>query len=146
MLRTPTYSAKPKDVKRQWYLVDASSAPLGRLATEVARRLQGKHKPGYTAHIDVGDNVVVINAAKLKVTGNKKSQKTYYRHSQYPGGLSETTLEEQLKKDARKVIVSAVKGMLPKNKLQEPRLLRLRVYTDAEHEQTAQQPQELEIK
>ncbi|MBP7837470.1 50S ribosomal protein L13 [Candidatus Saccharibacteria bacterium] len=141
-----TYSAKPSDVTRRWILIDASEAPLGRIATVIATYLTGKNKPIYTAHIDCGDNVVVINAEKLVVTGNKLEDKMYYRHSGYPSGLKEATLKQKLEKDPRKVIELAVKGMLPKNKLSPDRLARLRVFNGAEHEHTAQQPQKVEVK
>lgn len=140
-----TYSAKPKEVERQWYLVDAKEQTLGRLATQIATYLSGKHKPTFTAHIDCGDNVIVINAAKLKVTGNKLESKVYYRHSGYPGGITETTLAEQITKDPTRVIIGAVKGMLPKNRLQADRLTRLKVYATAEHPHAGQTPVKLEV-
>lgn len=141
-----TYSAKPSEVTRDWYIVDASGQTLGRLATVVATYLTGKHKPMYTAHIDCGDSIVITNAAKIKVTGNKLADKKYYRYSGFPGGITETSLEDQLKKDPTKVIISAVKGMLPKNRLQAPRLERLKVYAAKDHPHAPQQPKELEIK
>lgn len=141
-----TYSAKPTDVTRQWYLVDASEASLGRLATQVAQLLTGKGKPMFTSHVDCGDYVVVINAANLVVTGNKPAAKTYYRHSGYPGGLTETTLQEQMEKDPTEVIIHAVRGMLPVNKLRDARLARLKVYADSQHQHSAQQPQPLSLK
>lgn len=140
-----TYSAKPTEVTRSWYLVDATDQTLGRLATEVATRLMGKHKPMYTAHIDCGDNVVVINAANIKVTGNKLEDKRYYRHSGYPGGIYEVKLADQMIKDPTKVIEMAVKGMLPKNRLQDDRLKRLKVYATAEHPHAPQSPQTLTL-
>lgn len=146
MLRSKTYSAKPSDVTRQWYLVDAKDVALGRLSTVVATRLSGKHKPTYTPHVDGGDGVVVINAAKVKLTGNKPVVKTYYRHSGHPGALKETTFNEQMAKRPEFVIENAVRGMLPKNKLADDMLKRLKVYTGAKHEQEAQQPQSLEVK
>ncbi|MBI4101023.1 50S ribosomal protein L13 [Candidatus Microgenomates bacterium] len=141
-----TYSAKPKEVTRQWYLVDAAQAPLGRMAALIATYLTGKHKAMYTPHIDCGDQVIVINAAKLKLTGNKLTQKVYYRHSGYPGALKSRTAAEQLARDPTKIVTEAVKGMLPKNKLQADRLARLKVYADAKHQHEAQKPQPLEIK
>lgn len=135
-----TYSAKPTEVTRNWHLVDASEAPLGRIATVIAMHLTGKNKPTYTPHIDCGDFVVVINSDKLVVTGNKMLDKKYYRHTGFPGGIKELNLKEKIEKDSTSVIHAAVKGMLPKNKLQAERLKRLRIYTGQEHEQTAQQP------
>lgn len=140
-----TYSAKPVDVQRQWLIVDAAGITLGRLATIVASRLMGKHKPGYTSHIDVGDHIIVINAGQVKLTGNKIAQKKYYRHSGYPGGIKEVSLEELMQTAPQKVIEHAVKGMLPKNKLQDPRLKRLRAYATAEHPHAGQEPVELKI-
>ncbi len=138
-----TYSAKPSEITRKWYIVDASSAPLGRLATVIATHLMGKHKPTYTAHIDSGDYVIVINAEKLVVTGNKLEAKKYYRYSGFPSGLKETTLAEKLAKNPAGVIEAAVRGMLPKNKLMDERLKRLRVFAGEEHGHSAQQPVEL---
>lgn len=135
-----TYSAKPTDVTRQWHLVDASELPLGRLATTVATLLTGKRKPMFTHHIDCGDYVVVVNAAKLVVTGKKLQDKTYYKHSGYPGGIKKISLSEQLDKDPREVIVHAVRGMLPVNKLRKDRLARLKVYEGHEHAHAAQNP------
>ena len=140
-----TYSAKPSEVTRTWFLVDASEAPLGRVATEVAQHLIGKKKPMFTQHIDCGDHVIVINADKLVVTGNKLQDKTYYRHSQYPGSLKTTTLQEQIDKDSTAVIVAAVRGMLPKNKLITERLKRLKVYAGNEHKHAAQQPKKVSV-
>lgn len=140
-----TYSAKPSEVTRTWFLVDASEAPLGRVATEVAQHLIGKKKPMFTQHIDCGDHVIVINADKLVVTGNKLQDKKYYRHSQYPGSLKTTTLQEQIDKDSTAVIVAAVRGMLPKNKLITERLKRLKVYAGNEHKHAAQQPKKVSV-
>ena len=140
-----TYSAKPTDVQRTWYIVDAADHTLGRLATEIAIRLTGKHKPGYTTHIDVGDTVVVINAAQIKLTGNKLADKKYYRHSGYPGGIKEVSLERIMETAPERAIEYAVKGMLPKNKLQTERLKRLKVYPAAEHPHGPQAPVELII-
>lgn len=135
-----TYTIKPSEIKREWVLVDASEAPLGRLASTVAKRLIGKHKPSYTAHIDGGDYVVVVNAAKLVVTGKKQTDKKYYRHSGFPGGITETALEDQIIKDPTKVIVEAVRGMLPKNKLSPERLARMKVFAGVDHTHAPQQP------
>lgn len=135
-----TYSAKPADVTRQWYIVDAANMNLGRLATVIARHLTGKHKPIYTTHIDCGDNVVVINAENITVTGSKLTEKKYYHYSGYPGGIKETSLETQLKTHPERVITAAVKGMLPKNRLQADRLKRLKVYAGAEHPHAPQSP------
>jgi large subunit ribosomal protein L13 len=141
-----TYSAKPADVTRQWYLVDAAEAPLGRVATRIATLLTGKGKPQFTKHIDCGDYVVVINAENLVVTGNKLTAKTYYHHSHYPGGLKETALADQKQKDPTVVLFHAVRGMLPVNKLRDERLNRLKIYADKEHKHTAQQPQAISVK
>ncbi len=140
-----TYSAKPVQVDHQWYQIDASGQTLGRLASVIATHLQGKHKPIYTAHIDCGDNVVVTNAAQIKVTGAKLSQKNYYHHSGYPGGLSEIKLSDQLAKDPTKVIEAAVRGMLPKNKLAAERMKRLKVYPTSDHPHFGQTPRQLEL-
>lgn len=141
-----TYSAKPSDVTRKWLLIDAADAPLGRIATVIATYLTGKNKPMYTPHIDCGDYVVVINAAKLPVTGNKLDGKKYYRYSGFPGGMKEMTLGEKLAKDPASVIELAVKGMLPKNKLVDGRLARLRIFADENHGHTAQKPEKVEVK
>lgn len=139
-----TFVAK-SPIKRDWYVVDASGKTLGRLATEVARRLRGKHKPIYTPHEDTGDYILVINAKDIQVTGNKRKDKIYYRHTGYPGGLRERTFEEQLARDPKKIIKTAVKGMLPRNTLGRNMLSKLKVYADAEHPHQAQQPQVLEV-
>ncbi|HEX7368644.1 MAG TPA: 50S ribosomal protein L13 [Candidatus Saccharimonadales bacterium] len=141
-----TYSAKPSDVTRQWYVVDASEAPLGRVATQVAVLLTGKSKPQFTKHIDCGDYVIVINAKQINVTGNKLADKVYYRHSGYPGGLHERTLSEQLDRDPTKVIEHAVRGMLPANKLRDDRLNRLKIYAGSEHQHEAQKPRPFSLK
>ncbi len=141
-----TYSAKPTEVTRSWHLIDAEGQTLGRLATVVAKLLMGKHKPQYTAHIDCGDNVVVINAANISVTGNKLEDKRYYRHSGYPGGIKEISLADQMTKDPTKVITMAVKGMLPKNRLTDDRMSRLKVYATAEHPHAPQAPKALTLK
>lgn len=138
-----TYSQKSSEIKREWYLIDASTLPLGKLAVIIADKLMGKSKVTYTPHIDNGDYVVVINAKNLKVTGNKMVDKKYYRHSGFPGGLTELKLEEVIEKDPSVAIKEAVKGMLPKNKLAADRLARLRVFDGAEHAHTAQTPKEI---
>jgi large subunit ribosomal protein L13 len=141
-----TYSAKPSDVTRVWYVIDAAEAPLGRVASKIATLLTGKGKPQFTAHIDCGDFVVVINAATPKVTGNKMEDKMYYRHSGYPGGLNELTMREKLAKDDTSVLIHAVRGMLPVNKLRDGRLDRLKVYGGAEHNHEAQKPEIISVK
>ena len=138
-----TYSAKPVEITHDWYIVDADGMRLGRLATLVANHLIGKHKPTYTPHMEGGDNVVIINAEKITVTGNKLSDKKYYRHSGYPGGLTETNLEKLLATHPTRAIEYAVKGMLPKNRLQAIRMKRLRVFVGPEHPHAPQNPQEL---
>lgn len=140
-----TYTQKPAEVTRKWLLVDASEATLGRVATTVAKYLIGKHKPTYTAHIDAGDYVVVVNAANLVVTGNKMEDKKYYHHSGFPGGIKERTLKEQLARDPAKIIIDAVSGMLPKNKLLDDRLKRLKVFADGNHSHAPQGPIKLEV-
>jgi large subunit ribosomal protein L13 len=140
-----TFSAKPAEVERQWWVVDAQGQTLGRLATRIATVLCGKHKPIYTPHIDTGDYVIVINAEKIEVTGKKLDTIIYYRHSGYPGGLKERTLREQLVKFPERPIEEAVKGMLPKSKLGRHMLKKLKVYAGTEHPHTAQQPQLLEL-
>lgn len=141
-----TYSAKPSEVERKWYVVDASELPLGRLSTQVASLLTGKGKPMFTSHVDCGDYVVVINADQLVVTGNKREGKVYYQHSGYPGGLKEATLNEKMVKDSTQVITHAIRGMIPANKLRDGRLARLKVYPGNEHAHTAQQPQTISFK
>jgi large subunit ribosomal protein L13 len=141
-----TYSAKPSDVVRKWYVIDAADAPLGRVATKIATLLTGKGKPQFTAHIDCGDHVIVINAANLKVTGKKLEDKMYYRHSGYPGGLREDSLQNVLDKDPARAIFEAVRGMLPVNKLRDPRLARLKIYADTAHKHEAQKPEPLSVK
>ena len=138
-----TYSQKYSEINREWWLVDASSMPLGRLAVIIADKLMGKSKVTYTPHIDNGDYVVVINAKDLVVTGDKMVQKKYYRHSGYPGGIKELKLKEVIEKDPSRAIIEAVKGMLPKNKLAAERLKRLRVFADSEHAHAAQNPKEI---
>lgn len=141
-----TFSAKPTDVTREWYVVDASEVPLGRLATQVAQLLTGKNKPQFTKHVDCGDHVIVVNADKLQVTGNKLEDKMYYRHSHYPGGLKETSLKKQMVKDSTAPVVHAIRGMLPVNKLRDGRLARLKVYAGSEHNHAAQQPKTFSLK
>lgn len=140
-----TYSAKPTDVTRKWYVVDAAEAPLGRVATKVATLLTGKGKPTFTKHVDCGDYVIVINADKVQVTGNKLDTKSYYRHSGYPGGLKERTMREQMELDSTKVVYAAVRGMLPDNKLREGRLERLKIYASSEHKHEAQKPETISV-
>ena len=141
-----TYVATPSDRQRDWLLIDATGQTLGRLATQIADALRGKRKPTYTPHIDTGDFVVVVNAEKIAVTGNKLADKKYYRHSGYPGGLRVRTLGEQLERRPEEVIRKAVKGMLPRNRLSRKQLTKLKVYAGPEHPHTAQKPQPMEIK
>lgn len=140
-----TYFANSENTEHNWYVVDASDKVLGRLATQIAKYLRGKHKPEYTPHADAGDYIIVTNASKIKVTGNKEQDKVYYRHSGYPGGLKETTFEKMLAKDPTQIIEIAVKGMLPKNPLGRAMLRKLKVYAGAEHPHTAQQPVEINL-
>ena len=140
-----TFSAKADNVKRDWFLVDADGKTLGRLATEIARRLRGKHKAEYTPHVDTGDYIVVINAEKVRVTGNKAKDKMYYRHSGYMGGLKTINFEDLIQKDPERVIETAVKGMLPKNSLGRAMFRKLKVYAGTKHKHDAQQPQALEV-
>lgn len=141
-----TFSAKPTDVTRKWYIVDASELPMGRVATQIATLLTGKGKPSFTKHIDTGDFVVVINAKDVVVTGDKLESKKYYRHSHYPGGLKEATMKEKMEKDPTYAITHAVRGMLPVNKLRDARLERLKVYAGAEHKHEAQKPVAISLK
>jgi large subunit ribosomal protein L13 len=140
-----TYVATPADRERSWVLVDAADKTLGRLATHIADILRGKRKPQYTPHIDVGDFVVVVNAEKIAVTGNKRADKRYYRHSGYPGGLKSRTLGEQLARRPEEVIRRAVRGMLPRNRLARKQLTKLKVYAGPDHPHAAQRPEPLEI-
>ena len=140
-----TYSAKPGEIVRHWYLVDADGQTLGRLATRIADMLRGKGKPQYTPHTDTGDFVVVVNAEKVAVTGNKLDQKMYHRHSGYPGGLTSRTLREQLDRRPTDVLRKAVKGMLPKNKLASAQLLKLKIYAGPDHPHEAQAPKPLKL-
>ena len=135
-----TYSPKAGEIQRDWYVVDAANLPLGRLSTEVARVLIGKHKPQYAPHIDTGDFVIVINAKQTVLTGNKETDKKYYRHSTYPGGLKTATAQEVRKKKPTMLVEKAVRGMLPKNKLGRRQLRKLKVYAGSEHPHAAQQP------
>ena len=138
-----TYSAKPGEIARDWYVVDAEGQTLGRLATRIADTLRGKGKPAYTPHVDTGDFVVVVNAEKIRVTGNKLDQKRYYRHSGYPGGLRSRTLREQLDRRPEEVLRKAVKGMLPRNRLGVQQLRKLKVYPGTDHPHQAQRPEPL---
>ena len=139
-----TYNAKPGEIARDWYLVDAEGKTLGRIATQIADRLRGKGKTAFTPHVDTGDFVVVINAEKIAVTGKKLEQKMYYKHSGYPGGLRERTLQEQLDRQPTEVLRKAVKGMLPRNRLSRAQIKKLKIYAGPEHPHEAQAPQELE--
>jgi large subunit ribosomal protein L13 len=141
-----TYSAKPTDVVRNWYVLDASEAPLGRLATRAAKLLTGKDRPMFTHHTDCGDFVVIINAEKLVVTGGKETKKTYYHHTPYPGGIKSISLEHQIIKDPTVPVIKAIRGMLPVNKLRDDRLARLKVYAGSEHAHAAQKPKVLSVK
>jgi large subunit ribosomal protein L13 len=140
-----TYALKAEDIERRWYVVDAEGQTLGRLASEIAKILKGKHKPIYTPHMDTGDYVIVINAHKIKVTGRKMEQKFYYRHSGYPGGLKGISLAEQLEKHPTRVLEAAVRGMLPKNRLGRRMRKKLKVYAAPSHPHQAQQPEVLEL-
>jgi len=140
-----TWNAKPGEVARRWYVVDAEGQTLGRLATRVADTLRGKGKPEYTPHVDTGDFVVVVNAEKIRVTGNKLDQKLYYRHSGYPGGLRSRTLRAQLERRPTEVLRKAVKGMLPRNKLASAQIGKLKIYAGPEHPHAAQSPEELRL-
>lgn len=140
-----TFSAKPETVKRDWYVVDAAGKTLGRLATEIASRLRGKHKAEYTPHVDTGDYIIVINAEKVAVTGKKRTDKIYYRHTGYIGGLKEATFKEMIERHPEQVIEIAVKGMLPKGPLGRAMYRKMKVYAGSEHNHAAQQPQVLDI-
>jgi large subunit ribosomal protein L13 len=140
-----TESAKPAEVRREWYLVDADGKTLGRLATELARRLRGKHKAQYTPHVDTGDFIIVVNAEKVRVTGNKRQDKMYHHHTGYIGNMKSISLDHLLQKAPDRVITYAVKGMLPRNPLGRAMLKKLRVYAGSEHRHQAQQPQPLDI-
>ncbi|MCC7413593.1 MAG: 50S ribosomal protein L13 [Gammaproteobacteria bacterium] len=140
-----SFTAKPATVKHDWFVVDASGKVLGRLATEIARRLRGKHKAIYTPHVDTGDYIVVINAKDVHVTGRKRSDKKYYWHTGFPGGIKEITFEKQIARAPERVIEHAVRGMLPKGPLGRAMLRKLKIYAGAQHKHSAQQPQVLEI-
>lgn len=140
-----TQSAKPESVARDWFVVDAADKTLGRLSTEIARRLRGKHKPEYTPHVDTGDYIVVINAEKVRVTGKKSDHKQYYRHTGYPGGLRSMNFEEMIQRHPERVVEYSVKGMLPRGPLGRSMFRKLKVYAGDEHPHAAQQPQQLEI-
>ncbi|MDJ0759837.1 MAG: 50S ribosomal protein L13 [Woeseiaceae bacterium] len=140
-----TFSAKPAEVQRDWFVVDATGKTLGRLSTEIARRLRGKHKPVYTPHVDTGDYIVVVNAEKIRVTGNKLTDKMYHHHTGYIGSLKSISLEKQLEKAPERVLQASVKGMLPRGPLGRQMLSKLRVFAGPEHPHTAQQPVPLEI-
>ena len=141
-----TFMASPATIDRKWYVVDASGKTLGRLSSEIAKILRGKHKPIFTPHMDTGDYVIVVNAEKVKVTGKKLDQKIYYRHSDYVGGMKQTTLKDMLQKHPERVMEYAVKGMLPKGALGKSMLKKLHVYAGPDHEQAAQKPEVLEFK
>lgn len=141
-----TYSVKPTEITREWFLIDASETTLGRVSTKIATLLTGKGKTQFSHHIDCGDFVVVINAEKIKVTGKKLTDKMYYHHSHFPGGLKEISLEDQLAKDPTKVLLHAVRGMLPVNKLRDERLNRLKIYAGSEHKHAPQQPKTISVK
>ena len=140
-----TYFPKQGEITRKWFVVDASGQTLGRLATQIANALRGKRKPTYTPHIDVGDFVIVVNAEQIQVTGNKRQDKRYYRHSGYPGGLKSRTLQEMLDRRPEEVIRRAVKGMLPRNRLGRKQLTKLKVYAGPDHPHAAQQPKPMEM-
>ncbi len=140
-----TFSPKPADIEREWFVVDATDLPLGRLASHVAGILRGKHKPIFAPHVDAGDYVIVVNAAKVAVTGTKETTKMYYRHSGYPGGLREESLEQVRARYPERIIENAVKGMLPKNKLGRKMAGKLKVYGGADHPHASQKPQPLEL-
>ena len=140
-----TYVAKPLEVQRDWFVIDAKGKVLGRVASEVARRLRGKHKPEFTPHVDTGDYIVIVNAAELVVTGNKAKDKKYFRHSGYPGGIYETTFEKMQQRFPGRALEKAVKGMLPKGPLGYAMIKKLKIYGGAEHPHSAQQPKPLEI-
>lgn len=146
MVNAKTFSQKPADVTREWFLVDASELPLGRAATLIADKLIGKSKVTYTPHVDGGDYVVVINAAQTVVTGDKETDKIYYRHSGFPGGIKDASLAEVREKFPERIIEAAVRGMLPKNKLSTGRMARLKIFAGAEHAHTAQTPKKVEVK
>jgi len=145
MIGTKTFSAKPAEVKREWFVIDAEGKTLGRMATEIARLLRGKHKPEYTPHVDTGDYIVVINAEKVRVTGRKETDKVYYHHTGFVGGIKSITFDKLVKKAPERIIEKAVKGMLPKNPLGRAMYRKLKVYAGTDHKHTAQQPTPLDI-
>ena len=140
-----TVSAKKEEVSRKWYVVDASEKTLGRLSTEIANRLRGKHKASFTPHVDTGDYIIVVNAEKVRVTGRKTTDKTYYHHTGFPGGIKSITFDKLIDKAPERVIETAVKGMMPKNKLSRAMLTKLKVYAGSNHPHAAQQPEVLEL-
>ena len=140
-----TFSAKPETVKRDWYVIDATDKVLGRMATEIARRLRGKHKAEFTPHVDTGDYIVVVNVDKVHVTGNKSTDKMYHHHTLYPGGLKSISFDKLMDKAPERVLQNAVKGMLPKNSLGRAMFRKLKIYSGPEHQHTAQQPKALEF-
>lgn len=140
-----THTVKAKDIVQEWHVVDAAGKPLGRMASEIANVLRGKHKPTYSPHLDLGDHIIVINAEKVHLTGKKRQQKLYYSYSGYPGGLKSSTLQNEIKKNPAKIVTRAVRGMLPHNRLGRKLLKKLKVYTGGAHPHTAQQPKKLEI-
>jgi large subunit ribosomal protein L13 len=140
-----TFSAKPAEVKREWFVIDATDKVLGRVATEIAIRLRGKHKPEFTPHVDTGDHIVVINAEKIAVTGNKEEGKIYYRHTGFPGGIKDVNVRQLRERAPTRILENAVRGMLPKNPLGRAMFRKLHLYAGAEHKHHAQQPQELEL-
>ena len=145
-MQMKTFSATANTIKREWFVIDAENQVLGRLAAEVASRLRGKHKPEYTPHVDTGDYIIVINAAKVALTGNKANDKVYWRHTGHPGGIKSTSFKEMIDKHPTRVVENAVRGMLPKNKLGRVMLGKLKIYAGAEHSHEAQQPTELALK
>lgn len=140
-----TFSAKPAEVKRDWYVIDANGKTLGRMATEIARRLRGKHKPEFTPHVDTGDYIIVVNAEKVKVTGAKTTDKMYYHHTGFPGGMNSISFDKLIDRAPTRVIEIAVKGMLPKNPLGRAMFRKLKIFAGPEHTHSAQQPKALEI-
>ncbi len=140
-----TFSATPADIKRDWYVIDATGKTLGRMASEIARRLRGKHKPEYTPHMDTGDYIVVVNAEKVHVSGKKSTDKVYYKHTGFPGGIRSMTFDKMIEKSPEKVISIAVKGMLPKNPLGRAMFRKLKIYAGPDHTHHAQQPQTLDV-
>ena len=140
-----TFSAKPAEVRRDWFVIDATGKTLGRMATEIARRLRGKHKPEFTPHVDTGDYIVVVNAEKVAVTGNKQNDKMYHRHSGFPGGMKSMSFDKLVQRAPERIIEIAVKGMLPKNPLGRAMFRKLKVYAGPTHEHAAQQPKVLDI-